>query len=115
MTVLSRFTDWLLLNKKLGILFVFLFALCIRMAGLGRNDICMDEPFSIWLSQYQPFEILSICLSGNNMPLFEWLMFPYLKLTGFSNPFMMRLPSVLFSAACITIWYFIFLKENKIT
>lgn len=115
MTVLSRFTDWLLLNKKLGILFVFLFAFCIRMAGLGRNDICMDEPFSIWLSQYQPFEILSICLSGNNMPLFEWLMFPYLKLTGFSNPFMMRLPSVLFSAACITIWYFIFLKENKIT
>jgi hypothetical protein len=85
------------------------------MAGISRNDICMDEPFSIWLSQYQPLEIFRICLSGNNMPVFEWMMFPYLKITGFSDPLLLRLPSVLFSAACITIWYFIFLNENKIT
>ncbi len=114
MTVLSRFKDWLLLNKKSGTLLVFLFAFCIRLSGIGRNDICMDEPFSIWLAQYQPLEIFRICLSGNSMPLFEWLMFPYLKLTGLTDPTIMRLPSVLFSALCISVWYLIFINEKKV-
>lgn len=114
MTVLSRFKDWLLLNKKSGTLLVFLFAFCVRMAGISRNDICMDEPFSIWLAQYQPIEIFRICLSGNSMPLFEWLMFPYLKLTGLTDPTIMRLPSVLFSALCISVWYLIFINEKKV-
>jgi len=105
-----KFTGWLLQNKTTSALGVFVIACGIRLFGLSHNDIALDEPFSIWLSRHSPAGIFAICLQGNNMPLFEWLMHVWIKATGYDNSFFRRLPSALFAASAATVWYVLSLR-----
>jgi hypothetical protein len=93
------------INEKLSSSFatkVFVFSfillnLLLKVVFAGRNDIAMDEPFSIWWALHDTNSLFGMLKTENNPALHFLLLHYWIKLFGIS-PLSVRLPSILFSA-----------------
>lgn len=75
--------------------FLTVLGLLLRLWYLNSTDIAGDEPFSIFVAQFEPKEIVAFLSTGNNPPLFELLLHFYIRLFG-ATDFTLRL----FPAVC---------------
>lgn len=93
--------------KFLGHLPLFLLTIAgaaVRLVGLPKESIWLDEAFSFYMVQNDPTMILERSIGDNSPPLF------YLLLRGFTSLFGttaadMRMPSVLFGITLIPLTY----------
>jgi uncharacterized membrane protein len=83
---------------------LFLLALGINLIGLDFRSLTSDECFSIYHAQMSPSLIYQHLSSGNNPPLFEWMLHYWMLLWG-DSPFSVRLPSAIFSSLTTALIY----------
>ena len=83
---------------------LFLLALGINLIGLDFRSLTSDECFSIYHAQMSPRLIYHHLSSGNNPPLFEWMLHYWMLLWG-DSPFSVRLPSAIFSSLTTALIY----------
>lgn len=74
------------------------------MVYLTAQDICIDEPFSIYHAQMSWGDILRFLKPTNNPPLFEMLLHFWIKLFGIS-PFSVRFLPLLFGSLAVIFIY----------
>jgi mannosyltransferase len=82
------------------------FVLCFlfRLIRLTSQDICIDEPFTIYHAQFGVGEIIQYLEPTNNPPLFEILLHFWIKVFGISEFSVRFLPSLFSSLAVIYIY-----------
>ncbi len=88
---------------------LFLLNFFIKLINLDKNDIAIDEPFSIYHAQMGIGEIISALTRGNNPPLFEIILHYWIKIVGI-NPFQVRLLPFIFSCMAVI---FVFLIGRR--
>jgi len=76
---------------------LFAFALGVRLLHLTSTDIAGDEPFSIFMAQFNVPDIVSHLSKDNSPPLFEIILHYYMLVVGDSD-WILRLLPALFSA-----------------
>lgn len=83
-----------------------LFALCfiVRLVYLTAQDICIDEPFSIYHAQGSISDIIRFLKPTNNPPLFEIILHYWVKVFGISAFSVRFLPMLFGSLAVIYIY-----------
>jgi len=83
-----------------------LFVLCfvVRLLYLTTQDICIDEPFSIYHAQGSISDIIRFLKPTNNPPLFEIFLHYWIKLFGISA-FSVRLLPLIFGSLSIIFIY----------
>ena len=84
------------------ILVLINFVLKIRFSSWP--SLAMDEPFSVYYSQFSISTIINELSLGNNPPLYETFLHFWVNIFGISE-FAVRLPSVMFSSLAV---YFIY-------
>ncbi len=77
--------------------FLVLFNFLLKRIGLTANSIALDEPFSIYVAQFDVTKIIQYLSSGNNPPLFEIILHYWIKFFGVKASSVRFLPC-LFSA-----------------
>ena len=83
---------------------LFLLALGINIIGLDFLSLTSDECFSIYHAQMSPRLIYHHLSSGNNPPLFEWMLHYWMRFFG-DSAFSVRLPSAIFSSLTTALIY----------
>jgi mannosyltransferase len=85
---------------------VLLFVICfvIRLIYLTTQDICIDEPFSIYHAQGSVTDIIKYLKPTNNPPLYELILHFWIKLFGISAFSVRFLPMLFGSLAVIFIY-----------
>ncbi|MBU1718894.1 MAG: glycosyltransferase family 39 protein [Bacteroidetes bacterium] len=94
-------------NRIWGIIIPVLLLLLnfiLKYIGISSNNISVDEPFSIYISQFDTSSILRILGQGNNPPLFELMLHYWTGITGI-DAISVRFPSVLFSSLAVVFIY----------
>jgi uncharacterized membrane protein len=81
-------------------LLLFALALTVRLLHLTGTYIAGDEPFSIFIAQYEPSFIVEYLSQGNNPPLFELILHYWMNWVGDSDHQLRLLPA-LFSALTV--------------
>jgi uncharacterized membrane protein len=71
--------------------------IALRALFAGRNELAMDEPFTIWWAQHSLPEIFGMLKGENNPALHFVLMHYWIKIFGISE-LSVRMPSVIFSS-----------------
>jgi 4-amino-4-deoxy-L-arabinose transferase-like glycosyltransferase len=84
------------------VLFVACFIL--RLIHLTTQDICIDEPFTIYHAQFGIQDIIRYLEPTNNPPLFELMLHFWIKLFGISEFSVRFLPALFSSLAVIYIY-----------
>ena len=69
----------------------------LNRGGLTANSIALDEPFSIYVAQFEVSKIIAYLSTGNNPPLFELILHYWIKLFGI-KPSSVRFLPCLFSS-----------------
>ncbi len=95
-------------TKKQWIIGVILFIvvnLILRLLFINRNDVAMDEPFSIWWAQHDLSSLFNMLKTENNPPLHFIILHYWIKLFGI-NTLSVRLPSVIFSSMAAGILFY---------
>ena len=64
---------------------VWVFLLSFHFAYLNYNQVCGDEPFSIFHAAMAPGEIVRELLKGNNPPLYEVLLHFWTSAWGYGT------------------------------
>lgn len=86
-------------------LLFFLLNFILKILFVSKNEIAMDEPFSIYYAQMDLPSIFKMLKTENNPALHFILLHYWIKLFGMS-PFSVRFLSVLFSALTAPVIYF---------
>lgn len=81
-----------------------LIAFVVRAVHLTSTDIAGDEPFSIFMSQFDVPYIISYLWSGNNPPLFEVLLHYYIGIFGKSEVSLRLLPTIFSSLTVVPLF-----------
>lgn len=79
---------------------LLILSLGVRLFDINGNDIAGDEPFSIFMAQFDVRSIITHLSSGNNPPLFEILLHYYMLWVGDSD-FLLRLFSSVLGALTV--------------
>lgn len=87
-------------------LLIFVLNLATRIFYINGQDICHDEPFTIYHAQFKTAEIWNLLKNYNNPPLFEILLHYWIKLWGL-NDFSLRLLPLLFSSLASVVLYYL--------
>jgi len=85
-------------------LLLFAFNFLIKIYGISKNEIALDEPFSIFYSQMDIPSILKMLASENNPVLHFIMLHFWIKMFGISA-FSVRFLSVLFSSLTVVVIY----------
>jgi 4-amino-4-deoxy-L-arabinose transferase-like glycosyltransferase len=85
---------------------LFALALSVRLLHLTSTDIAGDEPFSIFVAQFEPSFIIEYLSTGNNPPLFELILHYWMNWVGDSD-YQLRLLPALFSALTVVPIFFV--------
>lgn len=93
-----------LLVKTLTPLLLFVICFVLRIIYVSAQDICIDEPFSVFHAQSSVKDIIRFLKPTNNPPLFEILLHYWIKLFGISV-FSVRFLPVLFGALAVIFIY----------
>ena len=100
-------TNWhpsSLLEKVITPAALFVTCFVIRLIYLTAQDICIDEPFSIYHAQGSVSDIIKYLKPTNNPPLFELVLLVWIKLFGIS-PFSVRFLPMLFGSLAVIFIY----------
>ena len=84
-------------NRYILPILLVLFSFFLNRGGLTSNSIALDEPFSIYVAQFDVAKIISYLSTGNNPPLFEIILHYWIKLFGV-KPSSVRFLPCLFSS-----------------
>jgi len=97
--------EYLSRNKKI-VFFCLVVAvnLCVKILGISHNQIALDEPFSIYHSQFSISHIYHTLIEGNNPPAYEFFLHYWISIVG-TDVFWVRLPSVIFSSVACGFWF----------
>lgn len=93
-----------LLVKVITPILLFLICFVIRLIYLTAQDICIDEPFSIYHAQGSFSDIIKYLKPTNNPPLFELVLHVWIKWFGISAFSVRFLPMLFGSLAVIFIY-----------
>ncbi|MBP7808760.1 MAG: glycosyltransferase family 39 protein [Bacteroidia bacterium] len=93
-----------LLVKVIAPTLLFIICFVIRLIYLTAQDICIDEPFSIYHAQGSFSDIVKYLKPTNNPPLFELILRVWIKLFGISAFSVRFLPMIFGSLAVIFIY-----------
>jgi mannosyltransferase len=97
--------EYLSRNKKVvSFCLVVAINLLVKIVGISHNPIALDEPFSIYHSQFSINHIYQILSEGNNPPLYEFFLHYWISIGG-TDAFWVRLPSVIFSSLASGFWF----------
>ena len=89
-------------NRAAVVLLILAAGFFLRVYGLGRESIWLDEGYTLWFAR---FDLLHVLLNQeNNPPLYFLLMHWWVMLFGGSE-FSLRLPSVIFGCLSIIMIY----------
>lgn len=100
-----------LLYKTQALPYVFfLLNFLLKFIFIDTQDICIDEPFTIYHAQFGVSDIITFLKPTNNPPLFEILLHYWIKLFGIS-PVSVRFLPVVFSSLAVI---FIYKTANKL-
>lgn len=72
---------------------------------LGHPDIGLDEPFTLFRAQKTYFELIADLADNNHPPLFESLVWLWLRIVGFHKEWLRLLPMLLSTAAALAIFH----------
>lgn len=92
--IINSVPDWI------WALILFVVALGVRLLHLTDTDIAGDEPFSIFVAQFEPAFIIEYLGTGNNPPLFELILHYWMNVVGDSDYHLRLLPAI-FSALTV--------------
>ena len=93
-----------LLNYFLPCVLLFALAFFLKLKYITYRDVCGDEPFSIFLAQAPLSEIYKVQVTGNNPPLWEWLLHFWQLVFGTKAAYMRLLPLLIGAATAPAIW-----------
>lgn len=96
-TLLQQHFIW-----ALGLLFLNILS---KSLFLGSPDIGLDEPFTLFRAQKSYAELINDLANNNHPPLFESLVWVWLRIVGFKTAALRILPMLLSSAAALSIFY----------
>lgn len=87
-------------------LILFLINILIKLMFLTRQDIGLDEPFTIYHAQFGFGTIIEQLKNYNNPPLYELLLHGWMKLFGVSPVAVRTLPLLFASIAPVVLYHF---------
>lgn len=93
-----------LLVKVIAPVLLFIICFVSRLIYLTTQDICIDEPFSVYHAQGSFSDIIKYLKPTNNPPLFELVLHVWIKLFGISAFSVRFLPMLFGSLAVIFIY-----------
>lgn len=82
------------LSKRNIIIGTWLLCILFHILYIPYNQVCGDEPFSIFYAHLAPMDIIHELMQGNNPPVYELFLHFWMKLFGYGY-FSVRLFSVL--------------------
>jgi mannosyltransferase len=91
-------------TKVVAPLVLFVLCFVLRLLHLTAQDICIDEPFSIYHAQMSLSDIIRFLKPTNNPPLFEILLHFWIKVFGISA-FSVRFLPMLFGSLAVIYMY----------
>lgn len=94
----------LLYHTKTLPLAFFLLNFVLKFLFIDAQDICIDEPFTIYHAQFPISDIVQFLQPTNNPPLFEIILHYWIKIFGIS-PISVRFLPVLFSSLAVIYIY----------
>lgn len=90
-----------LLNNSFTLpVILFCFNFFLKLFYLTDQDICIDEPFTIYHAQFDIHDIVTFLKPTNNPPLYEIVLHYWIKLFGI-EPFSVRFLPLLFSSLTV--------------
>ena len=81
-----------------------LFSFFLNRSGLTANSIALDEPFSIYVAQYEIGKIIAYLSTGNNPPLFEIILHYWIKIFGIKPSSVRFLPCLFTSLTALYVF-----------
>ncbi len=106
----SVFNSLVFKNRSLILISLFILNFVLKILFLSTQDICIDEPYSIFHSQFGVEDIIRFLKPTNNPPLFEIILHYWIKVFGISA-FSVRFLPLLFGSLAVI---FIFRISEKL-
>lgn len=104
------FTLMSISQHKIGVFLTFLLCIVFHITYIPYNQVCGDEPFSIFYANLSPQEIIYDLLQGNNPPVYELLLHYWIVIFG-SSFWAVRL----FSVVIMVLGWLAFYPIAKVT
>lgn len=101
---INKIVESSLFTKLIAPLSLFVLCFIVRLVYLTAQDICIDEPFSIYHAQGSVSDIIRFLKPTNNPPLFEIILHYWVKVFGISA-FSVRFLPVLFGSLTVIYIY----------
>ncbi len=102
--IFSIFNFHFLKNRYLILTILFGLNFILKFLFLGTQDICIDEPYSIFHAQFGVGDIIRFLKPTNNPPLFEIILHYWIKMFGISVFSVRFLPLVFASLSVVFIY-----------
>lgn len=100
----SIFNSQVIKNRTVILVSIFILNFILKFLFLATQDICIDEPYSIFHAQFGVGDIIQFLKPTNNPPLFEIILHYWIKFFGIS-PMSVRFLPLLFGSLTVIFIY----------